>query len=119
MTELHKASDKINNLRESNRASPFFNHLSAVAEGTVILGWFFESKPATFVNDMVAGIEYYGNKVLKEYKEKYALSDLPVCVSIPVADNTSGILRTSNIYRLTIASSSLWRRISANTTRKA
>lgn len=70
MTDLHKASDSINNIRESNRASPVFNHLSAVAEGIVALGWFFESKPADFVGEMVAGIQYYGNKVLKEYKEK-------------------------------------------------
>jgi adenylyl cyclase-associated protein len=72
MTELQKASDTVNNLRESNRASPYFNHLSAVAEGIVALGWFFEPKPAGFVTDVAAGIEYYGNKVLKEYKEKCA-----------------------------------------------
>ncbi|KAJ5987262.1 hypothetical protein N7451_011627 [Penicillium sp. IBT 35674x] len=70
MTDLHKASDNINNIRESNRASPLFNHLSAVAEGIVTLGWFFESKPAEFVKEMIGGIEYYGNKVLKEYKDK-------------------------------------------------
>jgi len=70
MTELQKASDTINNLRESNRPSPLFNHLSAVAEGVVALGWFFEAKPADFVSEMVPGIEYYGNKVLKDYKEK-------------------------------------------------
>ncbi|KAJ6116795.1 hypothetical protein N7512_006520 [Penicillium capsulatum] len=70
MTDLHKASDNINNVRESNRASPLFNHLSAIAEGIVALGWFFESKPAGFVTDMINGIDYYGNKVLKEYKEK-------------------------------------------------
>ncbi|KAJ5852495.1 uncharacterized protein N7529_011880 [Penicillium soppii] len=70
MTDLHKASDSINNIRESNRASPLFNHLSAVAEGIVALAWFFESKPADFVTDMIGGIEYYGNKVLKEYKDK-------------------------------------------------
>ncbi|KAJ5166974.1 uncharacterized protein N7482_005755 [Penicillium canariense] len=70
MTELHKASDSINNIKESNRASPLFSHLSAVAEGIVALGWFFESKPAEFVSEMIGGIEYYGNKVLKEYKDK-------------------------------------------------
>ncbi|KAJ6143560.1 hypothetical protein N7471_003013 [Penicillium samsonianum] len=70
MTDLHKASDSINNIRESNRASPLFNHLSAVAEGIVALAWFFESKPAEFVTEMIGGIEYYGNKVLKEYKDK-------------------------------------------------
>jgi adenylyl cyclase-associated protein len=73
LTDLHKATDTINNLRESNRASPLFNHLSAVAEGIFALAWLFELKPAAFVNEMVGGIEYYGNKVLKEYKEKYAL----------------------------------------------
>ncbi|KAJ5418951.1 uncharacterized protein N7487_002501 [Penicillium crustosum] len=70
MTDLHKASDNINNIRESNRASPLFNHLSAVAEGIIALAWFFESKPAEYVTDMIGGIEYYGNKVLKEYKDK-------------------------------------------------
>ncbi|PLB43589.1 adenylyl cyclase-associated protein [Aspergillus steynii IBT 23096] len=70
MTELHNASDSINMVRESNRPSPLFNHLSAVAEGIVALGWFFESKPADFVSEIVGGIEYYGNKVLKDYKEK-------------------------------------------------
>ena len=57
MTELQKASDIVNNLRESHRASPYFNHLSAVAEGIVALGWFFESKPAAFVTDMAAGMD--------------------------------------------------------------
>lgn len=70
MTELHKASDTINDLRESNRSSPYFGHLSAIAEGIVALGWFFEPKPGAFVSEMVAGIQYYGNKVVKEYKEK-------------------------------------------------
>jgi adenylyl cyclase-associated protein len=73
MTELQKASDIINNLRESNRASPLFNHLTAVAEGIVALGWFFEPKPANFVGEVIGAIKYYGNKVLTEYK-KYEIS---------------------------------------------
>lgn len=70
MTELHNASDTIDNLREAHRDSPYFSHLSAVAEGIVALGWFFQPKPADFVNEMISGIEYYGNKVMKEYKDK-------------------------------------------------
>lgn len=70
MTELHTASDAINNIRESNRGSPLIDHLSAIAEGIVALGWFFAPKPADFVDEMLGGIQYYGNKVLKEYKEK-------------------------------------------------
>lgn len=70
LTDLHNASDTIDSLREANRDSPFFSHLSAVAEGIVALGWFFQSKPADFVNEMISSIEYYGNKVMKEYKDK-------------------------------------------------
>ncbi|KAK2861270.1 hypothetical protein FQN49_004378 [Arthroderma sp. PD_2] len=69
-TDLHRASDEINNIRESNRPSPFFNHLSAVAEGVVALGWFFETRPATFVTDTLGGAQFYGNRVLNEYKDK-------------------------------------------------
>lgn len=73
MTELHKASDSINNIRESNRPSPLLNHLSAVSEGIFALGWFFASKPSDFVSDVLPGVEYYGNKVLTDYKEKSVL----------------------------------------------
>ncbi|EFE34304.1 uncharacterized protein ARB_06703 [Trichophyton benhamiae CBS 112371] len=69
-TDLHRASDEINNIRESNRPSPFFNHLSAVAEGVVALGWFFETRPATFVTDTLGGAQFYGNRVLNQYKDK-------------------------------------------------
>ena len=78
MTDLHKASDTINNIRESNRASPLFNHLSAVSEGIVGLGWFFAPKPAEFVSEIQGGAEYYGNKVLTEYKEKWVPGPLEV-----------------------------------------
>jgi adenylyl cyclase-associated protein len=70
MTDLQTASDAINNLRESNRASPLFNHLTAVTEGIVALGWFMDPNPPAFIGEIIGGIEYYGNKVLKEYKDK-------------------------------------------------
>ncbi|PGH11114.1 hypothetical protein AJ79_05059 [Helicocarpus griseus UAMH5409] len=70
LTDLRKASDEINNIREANRPSPLFNHLSAVAEGVMALGWFFEARPAEFVRESLAGAEFYGNRVLKEYKGK-------------------------------------------------
>jgi adenylyl cyclase-associated protein len=54
----------------SNRPSPLFTHLSAVAEGIVALGWIVEKRPVDFVGDILGGAQYYGNKVLKEYKEK-------------------------------------------------
>ncbi|KAI1945503.1 suppressor of rasval19 [Ophidiomyces ophidiicola] len=70
LTELHRASDEINNIRESNRPSPLFNHLSAISEGVMSMGWFFEIRPAEFVTDVLGGAQFYGNRVLNEYKEK-------------------------------------------------
>lgn len=70
MTDLHVASDEINNLRESNRASPQFTHLSMVAEGAVSMGWLFENKPAEFIKDVFPAAQFYGNRILKEYKDK-------------------------------------------------
>lgn len=72
ITELHRSSDAINSIRDANRPSPLFNHLSAVAEGIVAMGWFFEAKPVDFVKEMLGSAQFYGNRVLKEYKEKYA-----------------------------------------------
>ncbi|EEP78790.1 conserved hypothetical protein [Uncinocarpus reesii 1704] len=70
LTELHRASDEIHSIRDSNRPSPLFNHLSAVSEGVVSMGWFFENRPAEFVTDILGGAQFYGNRVLSEYKEK-------------------------------------------------
>ncbi|PGH11528.1 hypothetical protein AJ80_07094 [Polytolypa hystricis UAMH7299] len=70
LTELRKTSDEINSIREANRPSPLFTHLSAVAEGVVALGWFFDPRPANFVRETLGGAEFYGNRVLKEYKQK-------------------------------------------------
>jgi adenylyl cyclase-associated protein len=70
LKDLRKSSEAINSVRESNRGSPLFNHLSAVAEGVVPLGWLFEARPADFVTESFGGAQFYGNRVLKEYKEK-------------------------------------------------
>ena len=71
LTELHKNTDAINNIRENNRTSEQFNHLSAVSEGIVCLGWITaENRPTDIVGDMLGGAQFYGNRVLKEYKDK-------------------------------------------------
>ncbi|KAI5310039.1 hypothetical protein KEM55_001882 [Ascosphaera atra] len=70
LADLRNASEEINNIRENNRPSPLFNHLSAVAEGVMCLGWFFESKPVDFIKEALGSSQFYGNRVLKDYKEK-------------------------------------------------
>lgn len=71
LTDLQRSTDTIVNLREANRASPFFTHLTAVSEGIPALGWIVEGKPGDFVTEMLGSAQFYGNRVLKEYKDKY------------------------------------------------
>ncbi len=71
MTELHRHTSTVDEIREANRPSPLFTHLSAVSEGIVALGWIVEKRPGDFVTDTLGGAQYYGNKILKEYKDKY------------------------------------------------
>lgn len=70
LTELHTCTGAVDELRETNRGSPLFTHLSAVSEGIVALGWIVETRPANFVKETLGGAQYYGDKVLKEYKDK-------------------------------------------------
>uniref|UniRef100_A0A8D9A3M3 Adenylyl cyclase-associated protein 1 n=1 Tax=Cacopsylla melanoneura TaxID=428564 RepID=A0A8D9A3M3_9HEMI len=74
MRLLQPTSDKISAiqaLREKNRASPFFNHLSAISESIPALGWVtVASTPAPYVKEMNDAGQFYTNRVLKEWKEK-------------------------------------------------
>lgn len=73
IAEIHKYISEVDELKETNRASPFFTHLSMVSEGIVGLGWIMETRPADYVVSALGGAQYNGNKVLKEYKEKYVV----------------------------------------------
>ncbi|KAH0562976.1 hypothetical protein GP486_002454 [Trichoglossum hirsutum] len=72
---LQKQMGIVNDIREANRGSPLFNHLSTVSEGISALAWVtYEPKPATYLTEILEGAQFYGNRVLKEYKEKYVHS---------------------------------------------
>ncbi|KAL1465671.1 hypothetical protein WDU94_005223, partial [Cyamophila willieti] len=74
MRLLQPTSDKISAiqaLREKNRASPFFNHLSAISESIPALGWVTVAPtPAPYVKEMNDAGQFYTNRVLKDWKEK-------------------------------------------------
>ena len=73
LTDLHRYTGEVDEIREGNRPSPYFPHLSAISEGIVALGWIVETRPAEFVADTLGGAQFYGNRVLKEYKDKSVL----------------------------------------------
>ncbi len=61
----------VGDIREANRASPFFTHLSAVSEGIGALAWItIDPKPVAYIQEVQQQAEFYGNRVLKEYRDK-------------------------------------------------
>jgi adenylyl cyclase-associated protein len=69
--DLTQAIEKVDDVRQSNREPALKDPLSMVADGVGALGWItIDSKPADYVSELFGGAQMYGNKVLKEYKEK-------------------------------------------------
>lgn len=59
------------NIKESNRGAEESNQLSAVADGIMMLAWVTdEGKPHKHVENTLGSAQYYGNRVIKDYKEK-------------------------------------------------
>ncbi|XP_001638431.2 adenylyl cyclase-associated protein 1 [Nematostella vectensis] len=72
LTKTSQAILAVQEFREKNRRSNYFNHLSSWSEGIPALGWVTVVKGANFVNEMNGSAEFYLNRVLKDFKEKDA-----------------------------------------------
>jgi hypothetical protein len=49
-----------------------FNHLSAISESIGAFGWIAVTPaPAPYIKEMSDAAQFYTNRVLKDYKEKY------------------------------------------------
>lgn len=78
LKELQSTMGSVNDIREGNRGSPVFNHLTTVSEGVAVLGWItIDPKPDIYITDTLGSAEFYGNRVLKEYKEKFEFLQTP------------------------------------------
>ena len=61
----------VTELKEKNRPSKQFNHLSVVAEGIPALAWVtLDQKPGPFVADMKESAQFYANRVVKDFKDR-------------------------------------------------
>lgn len=67
------ALDAVTQIREKNRASKLFNHLATVGEGISALGWVTMEgvEAAKYVGEMRDASQFYGNRVIREYKDTY------------------------------------------------
>lgn len=71
LAPLQKGIQSVSDIRDANRGKPTFNQLSAVSESIGVLAWItMEPKPYKHVEDSLGSAQYWGNRVLKEYKEK-------------------------------------------------
>lgn len=68
---LQESITAVSDLRDNNRGQPSFNQLSAVSESIGVLAWVtVDPKPHKHVEESLSSAQYWGNRVLKEYKEK-------------------------------------------------
>jgi len=67
---------EIQEFREKNRRSIYFNHLSAISESIPALGWVTVSPaPAPYLKEMNDAGQFYTNRVLKDSKDSRACKD--------------------------------------------
>ena len=117
LRETQSTMGAVSDIREANRASPLFNHLSTVSEGIAMLGWItIDPKPADYVTETLGSAQFYGNRVLKEYKDK---SRQPIPAKLLIVTNVSTeIIRTLNGFRRFIVFSTRLLHTSNSTTQQ-
>ncbi|TAQ85570.1 hypothetical protein B7494_g6111 [Chlorociboria aeruginascens] len=68
---LQESISAVSDIRDANRGKPLFNHLSAVSESIGVLAWVtVEPKPQKHVEESLGSAQYWGNRVLKDFKDK-------------------------------------------------
>lgn len=61
----------VTNIKDASRSSPMFDQLSAVADGIMVLAWVtVENRPYKHVEASLGSAQFFGNRVLKEFKDK-------------------------------------------------
>ncbi|EKJ70631.1 hypothetical protein FPSE_09141 [Fusarium pseudograminearum CS3096] len=68
---INEALMAVTELKDSNRPSPLITQLSTVSEGIMVLAWVtVDARPFKHVDECLGAAQFFGNRVLKEYKEK-------------------------------------------------
>ncbi len=63
--------EAISRLKEANRKDrDWYTHLTVIAEGAIIVGWVIQPKPGPAINEIKDTVMFYGNRVMKEFKDK-------------------------------------------------
>lgn len=117
LKDLQAAMEKVDEVRQHNREPALRDPLSMVADGVGALGWVTaeppNSKPHEFIRELFGGAQMYGNKVLKEYKEKYVVPPHITNSYLTLLGRTK---LTSSGYKPTTRSSRHWRNMQRSIT---
>lgn len=68
---IQEAATSVSDIRDANRGKPNYNQLSAVGESIGVLAWvMIDPKPVKHVEEYLEQAKFWGNRVLKEFKDK-------------------------------------------------
>ncbi|KAM0519273.1 hypothetical protein D7B24_008480 [Verticillium nonalfalfae] len=71
LNPINEALIAATEIKDANRPSPVFSQLSAVAEGIMVLAWVtVVNRPYKHVEESLGSAQFFGNRVLKEQKDK-------------------------------------------------
>ncbi|KAH7022467.1 adenylate cyclase associated N terminal-domain-containing protein [Ilyonectria destructans] len=70
---INEALMAVTDLKDKNRPDPMYTQLSTVADGIMVLAWVtVDSRPYKHVEECLGSAQFFGNRVLKEQKDKDA-----------------------------------------------
>jgi adenylyl cyclase-associated protein len=68
---INEALMAVTDIKDSNRPDPLYNNLSVVADGIMVLAWVtLDNRPYKQVEECLGSAQFFGNRVLKEHKDK-------------------------------------------------
>ncbi|KAJ3568876.1 hypothetical protein NP233_g5429 [Leucocoprinus birnbaumii] len=71
LSPIQKAIEAFSKAKDSyRRERESFGHLQFASEAAVAVGWVVNDRPAQYVKDVKESSEYYGNRVMKDFKDK-------------------------------------------------
>lgn len=63
----------VNDIKDKNRTLALKDHFTMVADGMGALQWVvIEPTPVDWVSEVLGGVQLFGNRVLKEHRDKCA-----------------------------------------------
>lgn len=71
LEKLQRSMQYVADATQKHSTSEYQNHLKTVSEGVSAAGWVaVENKPGPYIKDMIEASQYYGNRVVKDWKGK-------------------------------------------------